>query len=73
MNNSVYGKTIRFVDNAKNYKKYVSKPSFLLQIIFRKQFHKIKSVLNLDKPIYAGFSILDLSKLSEYEFLLQIP
>ena len=77
MNNSVYGKTIenlrerinvRLVNNAKDYKKYVSKPSFVLQNIFRKKFHEIKSVSKLDKPIYAGFSILNLSKLSLYEF-----
>ena len=77
MNNSVYGKIIenlrkrinvRLVNNAKDYKKYVRKRSFVLQKIFRKKFHEIKSVLKFDKPIYAGFSILNLSKLSVHKF-----
>ena len=51
-------------------KKYLSKPSFVLQKIFRENFvaiHEIKPVLTLNKPIYSGFSILDLSKLLMYE------
>ena len=58
--------------NVKDYINCVSKPSFLIKIdkIFNKNFvaiHEIKPVLTLDKPIYAGFSILDLSKLLMYE------
>ena len=79
MNNSVYGKAIenlrktvkvRLVNNAKNYKKYASKPSFVSQIFSRNfvAIHEIKPVLMLDKPIYVGFSVLDLSKLLMYEF-----
>ena len=52
-------------------KKYVSKPNLVSQKIFSKIFvviHEIKAVLTLDKPIYVGFSILDLSKLIMYEF-----
>ena len=74
MNNSTFGKTIenlrkrinvRLVSNAGDYKNYVSKPSFVSQKIFNKNFvaiHEIKPILTLDKPIYVGFSILDLSK-----------
>ena len=80
VNNSAFGKTmenlrkrinIRPVNNVGDCKKYLSKPSFVSQKILNKSFvaiHKIKSVLTLDKPIYVGFSILDLSKLLMYEF-----
>ena len=80
MINDVYGKTIenlrkrinvKLVSNDRSYKKYVSKPSFYSQKIFSKNsvaIHEIKSVLTIGKPIYVGFSILDLSKLLMYEF-----
>ena len=58
------------VNNAKNYKKYVSKPSFVSQEIFSENFvaiHVIKPVLILDKTIYVGFSILELSKYFMYD------
>ena len=65
MNNSTFGKTMEIlrkiinfslVNNAWDYKKCVS------------NFHEIKPVLTLNKPIYIGFSILDLIKLLMYEF-----
>ena len=62
---------VRLVNNAKDYKKYVSKPSFVSQKIFSKNVvavHEIKPILTLDKPIYVRFSVLDLSKLLMYEF-----
>ena len=80
MNNSVFGKkmenlrkriSFKLVNNAKDYVKYISKPSFDSQKIVSKNFvsiHEIKPVLTLNKPIYVGFSILDLSKLLIYEF-----
>ena len=79
MNNSVFGKTmenlrkamsVKLVNNAKDYVRSVSKPSFVSQNIFSKNFvaiHEIKPVLTLNKPIYVGFSTLDLSKLLMYE------
>ena len=76
INNRTFGKTmgnlrkiikIRLVSNAGDYERYVSKPSFVsrryLVNFFFFAIHKIKSVLTLDKPIYVGFSILELSKL----------
>ena len=62
---------VRLVNNAKYCKKWVSRPSFVPQKIFNKNFvaiYEIKPVLTLDKPIYVGFSILDFSKYFMYEF-----
>ena len=80
MNNSVLGKTIenlrkiinvKLVNNAKDYVKCISKSSFVSKKIFSKCFvaiNEIKPVLTLNKPVYAGFSILDLSELLMYKF-----
>ena len=62
---------VRLVNDLKEYIKYVSKPNFISQKIFDKIFiavHQIKTVLTLNKPIYVGFCILELSKLSMYKF-----
>ena len=62
---------VKLVNNVKDYVKCISKPSFVSQKIFSKNFvaiHEIKPVLTLHKPIYIGFSILDLSKYFMYEF-----
>ena len=79
MINSVYGKTmenlrkrinIKLVNNAKDYLKCVRRTTFVSQKIFSRNLiavHKIKPVLILNKPIYVGFSILELSKLLMYE------
>ena len=84
MINSVYGKimenlrkriNVRLVNNAKDYKNYVNKPSFVLQKIFSKYFvafHEIKPALTLDKPIYVGFSVLDLNELLMYDFKITL-
>ena len=86
MINSVYDKAmenlrkrinVRLINNARDCKKYVSKPSFVSQKNFSKSLvaiHEIKLVkpinqLNpLDKPIYVGFSVLDLSKILMYDY-----
>jgi hypothetical protein len=51
--------------------KYISKPTFKNGLIFNENLaavEYIKEKLQLDKPIYVGFSILDLSKLLMYDF-----
>ena len=74
MNNRVYGKTmenlrkrmsVKLVNNAEDYKRRVSKPSFISQKIFSKDLFailEIKPVLTLDKSIYVEFIILYLSQ-----------
>ena len=59
MNNSTLGKTMenfrKKMGEKIDYKQCVSKPSFVSQIIFSKNFvafHEIKPVLKLNKPIY---------------------
>ena len=80
MINSVFGKTmenlrktinVKLINNTKDYVKCVRKPTFVSQKIFSKNLvaiHEVKSVLVLNKPIYVGFSILELSKLLMYDF-----
>ena len=74
MNNSFLGKamenlrkiiSVKLVNHAKDYVRCISKPRFVSHKIFSKNFvaiHEIKPILTLNKPIYVGFSILDLSK-----------
>ena len=62
---------MRLINNHKDYVRCVSKPNFISQKIFDKNFvvvHQIKSVLTLNKPLYVGFHILKLSKLLMYKF-----
>ena len=63
--------SVKLISNSKDYLRCVSKPNFISQKIFDKNFivaHQTKSVLTLNKPIYVGFSILELSKLFMYKF-----
>ena len=62
---------VKLINDSKEYLKCVSKPSSISQKIFDKNFiavHCIKTVLTLNKPIYVGFCILELSKLLMYKF-----
>ena len=80
MINCVSGKTmenlwkrtnVKLVNNEKYYLKHVSKATFISQKIFDKNFvaiHEIKPVLTLNKPIYVGFTVLELSKWLMYDF-----
>ena len=74
MINSLYGKTmenlrkrinLRLVNNVEDFLKYTSKPTYITHKIFDKDFaaiHEIKPVLILNKLIYVGFTVLELSK-----------
>ncbi len=82
MNNSVFGKTmenlrkrvdIKLVRTHEDIKlrKLIAKPSFARQKIFDNDLagmHMYKDKLVLNRPIYVGMSILDLSKLLMYDF-----
>ena len=79
MINSVYGKTmenlrkrisVRLVNNEKDFLKYTSRPTHITHKIFGKNsaaVHKIKPVLTFNKPIYVGFTVLELSRWFMYD------
>ena len=71
--NSVYGKTmenlrkrisVRLENNAKGFFKHTSRPTYITHKLFGEDYaiHEIKPVLILNKPVYVGFTVLDLSK-----------
>ena len=80
LNNCIYGKSIenqrkkvnvKLINDKRTYQRCVNKPNFISQKIFDKNFvtiHCVKTVLTLNKPIYVGFSILELRKLLMYQF-----
>ena len=80
MNNSYFGKTmedkrkrvnVKLVTNSKLFKKYVSKPTYIGSKIFDENLvaiHNMHDKIVLDKPIYLGFTILDISKTVMYDF-----
>ena len=74
MNNSVFGKTVenlmkrvnvKLVNNKTKLSKLIASPSFDYFRIFSEDLAAVnmkKTKLYLNRPIYVGFSILDLSK-----------
>ena len=80
MTNPVYGKTmknlrkrtnVKLVNNEKDFLKYTSRPIYITHKSFGKNYtaiHEIKPILILNKPIYIGFTVLDLSKWLMYGF-----
>ena len=79
-NDCIYGKSIenqrknnnvKLLNDKKKYQKIVNKPNFISQKIIEKNLvavHCGKKILSLNKPIYVGFCILELSKLLMYQF-----
>ena len=76
MINSVYSKTmedlrkrisVKVVNNEKDFLKHISKPTFIYAAI-----DEIKPVLTLSKPIYRGFTVLELSQLVDVWIPLQL-
>ena len=80
MINSVYGKSMKnlrkrinisLVNNERGFLKYTSKPTHITHKIFAKNYaviHEIKPVLMLKKTVYAGLTVLELSKWLLYNF-----
>ena len=80
MNNSVFGKTmenvrkrmnVKLICDKNKFEKYVSKPTFINGVIFNENLvgvHNKQEKIKLCKPIYVGFSILDISKTLMYDF-----
>ena len=62
---------VRLVNNKKDFLKFTSRPTHSTHKIFAKNYvaiHKIKPALTLNKPIYAGFTVLESSKWLMYNF-----
>ena len=62
---------VKLVNNERDYEKYVNKSTFVSQKILDKNLvaiHMVKPVLLLNKPIYVGFCVLELSKLLMYDW-----
>ena len=69
-------KNVRLIISAKDYKKYVSKPSFVSQKRFSENFlgiHETKQVSAINKPVYVGFIISDLRKYLMYNVHYNYP
>ena len=62
---------VGLVNNEKNPSKYTSRPTHITHKIFDKNYaaiREIKPVLTLNKPIYVGFTVLEVSKWLLFEF-----
>ena len=80
MNNSVFGKTmenirnrvdVKLVNTKEKFKKLSAKPNFKSHKIFSENLvsvHMKKTSLTMNKPVYLGMCILDLSKTIMYDF-----
>ena len=83
MNNSVYGKTIKNVLKRQDIKfccerkkalRYVKKINFKCETIFTKNLvalHMNRLQVKYNKPIYAGFCVLEMSKWRMFKFVYE--
>ena len=61
----------RLVNNETDFLKYISRPTHITHKTFGKNYaaiHETKSDLTFNKPIYLGFTVLELSKWLMYDF-----
>ena len=80
LNNSIFGKTMEnvrgrtnmeLVNDERRLKKITAKPNFNRVHIFNEDLtaaHCLSTKIELNKPIFVGFAILDLSKTLMYDF-----
>ena len=80
MNNAVFGKTmenirnrviVKLVNTGDQFKKLTAKPNYDSRKIFNENLvsvHMKKTSLTMNKPVYLGMSILDLSKTVMFNF-----
>ena len=80
MNNAVFGKTLenlrkrinlKLTSNEDIYTKHASKANFICGKMFNENLfamNRINEKLVLNRPIYIGMAILDLSKILMYDF-----
>lgn len=80
LNNSLFGKTmenirkrinLELVNSKNRLNKLISKPNFKNRIIYSENLSGVelsKEILHLNKPIYIGFTVLELSKYHMYDF-----
>jgi hypothetical protein len=80
MNNAIFGKTlenqrkhkqIKLVTDPKKLQKLVQKPNFKTSIIINENLVAVfmnKTSVKMDRPLYVGMSILDISKTHMYDF-----
>ena len=62
---------VRLINNAKDFLKYTSRPTYITHKMFDENYaaiHEIKPELILNNPIYVGFTVLELSKWLMYDF-----